>query len=132
KNLDQQDSSRKTSYSQALRQNLEKDIQLESDTESSDSWQRQVKEAIEKAILKKWDMDTWSYDKIIQALDTIEGLKNFIEYKLDTKTTDTYIPEAIGKKFIYKDTAFFITFTQVKKSIPAHQKEFTELQTRAI
>ena len=37
KRPDQQDSGGKASYSQALRQNLEKDMQLESDTESSDS-----------------------------------------------------------------------------------------------
>ena len=107
-------------------------MQLEVDTDYTDYWQQHVKKAIENVITKEFDIKTWNYDKIIQALNSNEGIKNFIEYKLNTTTTNIQIPEAIKKKFIYKDTAFFITFTQEKNTIPAHQKEFTDLQTKAI
>ena len=102
-------------------------MQLEADIDYTDHWQQHVKKAIEKVITKVFDTETQNYDKIIQALNSNEGIKNFIEYKLNTTTTNIQIPEAIKKKFIYKDIAFFITFIQEKNTIPAYQKEFTDL-----
>src|SRR5207253_1580345 len=81
---------------------------------------------------KEFDKKTWNYDRIIQALNSNEGIKNFIEYKLNTASTNFQPLEAIKKKFIYKDTAFFITFTQAKNIMLAYQKEFTDLQAKAI
>ena len=59
-------------------------------------------------------------------------MQEFIQYKLLTLPTDYAIPNAISLKFFYRDSAFFKSFTNNKRTISAHQTEYFNLLTQAI
>ena len=56
-----------------------------------------------------------------------KGIQEFIKYKLQTKPTNYALHPAIEAKFRYRDTAFFLTFTKDKKSIPQYQEAYEKL-----
>jgi len=59
-------------------------------------------------------------------------MREFIQHKLTTLPTEHAIPNAISLKFFHRDPAFFKSFTNNKRTTPAHQTEYSNLLTQAI
>ena len=102
------------------------------DRSSSYSWTNQVIERLKEHINNIFSLEEWHNNRIIQALETQEGIEELISYKLNTKPAEIQLPQAISLKFKYFDISFFTSFTNNKRTTPAHQSEFTKMLKDAI
>ena len=121
----------KPSYSQALQNNSTLPTRpYINNGDNSDTWPDKLLNNM-KSNLTDFDTIVWHYDRIVKALESPEGIQEFVTYKLQTRPTPYIIPPAILLKFKYLDTQFFTSFTRNKQITPAHQKEFENMLTTA-
>ena len=83
-------------------------------TDHSDEWADILISNIEKNELPDFNMTEWNYKRIKTALETPDGITEFLKYKLQTKPTTLTIPPAISLKFKHLDTTFFTTLYETK------------------
>ena len=88
-----------------------------------------IDEIIEAKSKEEFNHNIWSYDHILEALTSPEGITKFVTYKFNSTPTDINVPVVINTKFRYRDTRFFITFTRNKKFMSLHQIEYKKLFT---
>ena len=50
-----------------------------------DNWINQVRDRLKENIQKQFSLEEWNNDKVIQALESQEGIKELISYKLITQ-----------------------------------------------
>ncbi|CAG8663578.1 3708_t:CDS:2, partial [Gigaspora rosea] len=100
------DASSPKTYSQALTEdNSPRRKQNPELTTLIDKWTNQFRAGLAEAKEKLFDTSYWTCDKIIAVLDNPIDLRNLIEYKIQTRPTLEYIPQAIKLKFQHKDRA---------------------------
>src|SRR5260363_153705 len=95
-------------------------------------WASTIQSKTEEPSSTPFDTQAWSFDNIVAALESTEGVFKFVSYKLATISTQFLLPAAIHLKFVYHDTQFFTTFTQNPKTKSAYQKEYTSLFDNAL
>ena len=100
----------KLTYSQATSRN----IRQNDDEDTEMQWINMIQTKLASKITESFNMEIWNYNKILESLQSKQGIEEFIKYKLMHKPTDLYIPNAINTKFRYLNTAFFIIFTRNK------------------
>ena len=132
------DSPNKLTYSEALASpHRNRGLKFEPIDPNADNW-HEITSARYTEMLRDhkaytpFDPTIWPTDKILHAMEDQGTLLEFIEYKLSTTPTQIAIPHAINLKLIYRDTAFFRTFTRNATLQPQHQKEFSSLLNKAI
>ena len=97
----------------------------------SDNQLDQVRERLNEQIRNTFSFKEQYNNRIIQALETQDGIQELVSYKLNTQLAKVQLSHAIALKFKYFDTQFFTSFTRNKQTTPAHQIQFEEMLTTA-